>query len=79
MSQSRDQAEDVFRRDRGTSAPSGYGSDRGMENGPDQPKRDEWKIWPPSPKVQILLIAAAFGLINLCLLAVWAYIMIRRF
>jgi hypothetical protein len=50
-----------------------------MENGPDQPKRDEWKIWPPSPKVQILLIAAAFGLINLCLLAVWAYIMIRRF
>jgi len=48
----------------------------------DDPRKDnpgEWKLWPPSPKVQILLIAAVFGLINLCLLAIWAYVMYRRF
>jgi hypothetical protein len=27
--------------------------------------------WPPSPKTQIILIALAFGLLNVILLAVW--------
>ncbi len=27
--------------------------------------------WPPSPKTQIVLIALAFGLLNVILLAVW--------
>ncbi len=49
---------------------------------PDEPQDDrpgDWRLWPPSPKMQILLIAMAFGLVNLCLLAIWAYVMYRRF
>lgn len=55
------------------------GSDGTMADEPQDEKSDEWKIWPPSPKVQILLIAAVFGLINFCLLAIWAYVMYREF
>jgi hypothetical protein len=28
--------------------------------------------WPPSPKMQIVLIALAFGLLNVILLVIWA-------
>jgi hypothetical protein len=40
---------------------------------------DTWRLWPPSPKVQILLIAGAFGLFNIALIALWAIIMLYRF
>lgn len=39
----------------------------------------EWRLWPPSPKMQIAMIAAGFGLINLVLLAIWAIVMIKEF
>ena len=55
------------------------GSDGTMADEPRDDKSGEWKIWPPSPKVQILLIAAVFGLINFCLLAIWAHVMYREF
>jgi hypothetical protein len=48
----------------------------------DEPKEKqpgEWQLWPPSPKMQIAMIAAVFGLINFCLLAIWAIVMIKRF
>lgn len=50
-----------------------------MSEEPTQKPEGEWQLWPPSPKVQIILIAAAFGLFNLCLLAIWAFVMIKRF
>lgn len=40
---------------------------------------NEWRVWPPSAKVQIVLIAAGFGLLNFILLAVWALVMMDRF
>ncbi len=40
---------------------------------------DDWKLWPPSPKMQIVLIAIGFGLFNVMLLAIWAWVMIREF
>ena len=43
------------------------------------PQLDEWKLWPPSPKMQIVLIAIGFGLFNAMLLAIWAWVMIREF
>lgn len=48
-----------------------------MAEDPRDDNPGEWTLWPPSPKVQILLIAAVFGLINLCLLVIWAYVMVR--
>jgi hypothetical protein len=57
--------------------PSGHDTEE-----PERPQDgmpDDWKLWPPSPKVQIILVAAVFGLINLCLLGIWAYVMIERF
>lgn len=50
-----------------------------MADEPRQNKQGDWRLWPPSPKVQILLIAGVCGLINLCLLAIWAYVMFDRF
>jgi len=50
-----------------------------MADEPQNEHKGDWQLWPPSPKVQILLIAAVFGLINFCLLAIWAYVMYRRF
>ncbi len=50
-----------------------------MAEEPQNGRPDEWRLWPPSPKVQIILVAAVFGLINLCLLGIWAYVMIDRF
>jgi hypothetical protein len=50
-----------------------------MTEEPEITKPDDWQLWPPSPKVQIILVAAVFGLINLCLLGIWAYVMIDRF
>lgn len=50
-----------------------------MAEEPNDKNRGDWTLWPPSPKVQILLIAGVFGLINLCLLAIWAYVMYREF
>lgn len=52
----------------------------------DQPSPEEepteepvdWTLWPPSPRVQIILIAAAFGLINVILLVVWAVLLLTR-
>lgn len=38
-----------------------------------------WRIWPPSPKMQIAMIALGFGLFNLILLAIWAVVMVYRF
>ncbi|HYI26034.1 MAG TPA: hypothetical protein VD767_11550 [Thermomicrobiales bacterium] len=40
---------------------------------------DDWTLWPPSPKMQIALIAIGFGLFNFMLLAIWAWVMIREF
>jgi hypothetical protein len=40
---------------------------------------DEWRRWPPSAKVQIVLIAAGFGLLNFILLGIWALVMMDRF
>lgn len=50
-----------------------------MAEAPQDDKKDEWQLWPPSPKVQILLIVAVFGLINLCLLAIFGFVMYRQF
>jgi hypothetical protein len=35
-------------------------------------------MWPPSPKVQIILIAVAIGLFNLILIAIWAIALYYR-
>jgi hypothetical protein len=48
------------------------------EKGPEA-GQGEWSLWPPSPKMQIALIAAAFGLFNFLLLAIWAIVMIKQF
>ena len=40
---------------------------------------DEWQLWPPSPKMQIILIAVVFGLFNLLLIGIWAAVMVYRF
>jgi hypothetical protein len=53
--------------------------DRNMTDDQEDKAPGDWKLWPPSPKVQIILIAAAFGLFNLVLLAIWAFVMIDRF
>ncbi len=50
-----------------------------MTEEPRNGKKGEWQIWPPSPKVQILLIVAVFGLVNLCLLAIFGFVLIRRY
>ncbi len=52
-------------------------SDRSEETREKTP--GEWKLWPPSPKMQIAMIAAIFGLFNFCLLAIWAYVMFDQF
>jgi hypothetical protein len=39
----------------------------------------EWTLWPPSPKMQIVLITIGFGLFNLMLIAIWAWVMVREF
>ncbi len=46
----------------------------------EEPARDQagWRLWPPSPKVQIVLIAAAFGLFNLLLVVIWAIVMMTQ-
>lgn len=54
-------------------------SDGTMTEEPRDDKGGDWRIWPPSPKVQILLIVAVFGLINLCLLAIFGFVLIRRY
>lgn len=47
---------------------------------PETPRSDgDWTLWPPSPKMQIVLIAAAFGIFNFILLAIWAWVMVRQF
>ena len=38
-----------------------------------------WTLWPPSPKMQIALIAIGFGIFNLILIAIWAVVMVYRF
>ena len=40
----------------------------------DQPLREapEFKLWPPSPKAQILYIGIGLFLFNLLLIAIWA-------
>lgn len=46
----------------------------------EEPTQDpgDWRLWPPSPKLQIILIAAAFGLFNLMLVVIWAIVMMTR-
>jgi len=46
---------------------------------PDPASLDEFRLWPPSPKTQIILIAVAFGVFNAILLAIFVYVMIKRF
>jgi hypothetical protein len=47
---------------------------------PQSPTGDTgWRLWPPSPKMQIALIAVGFGLFNLVLIAIWAVVMVYRF
>ena len=45
----------------------------------DSARGGEWRLWPPSPKMQIVLIAVAFGLFNFLLLAIWAIVMVKQF
>jgi hypothetical protein len=54
-------------------------NDVDAEVNPNGPVRNDWQLWPPSPKVQILMIAAVFGVINLILIAIWAVVMVYRF
>ncbi|HEV2067461.1 MAG TPA: hypothetical protein VGR08_11560 [Thermomicrobiales bacterium] len=42
------------------------------------PEPVDWRLWPPSPKVQIVLIAAGIGLFNLMLLVIWAIVMMTQ-
>ena len=42
-------------------------------------KEPEWRLWPPSPKMQIVLIAAGFALFNFMLLGIWALVMIYKY
>jgi hypothetical protein len=53
--------------------------DEVQEEAPRPKDPDEWRLWPPSAKVQIVLIAAGFGLLNFILLAIWALVMMDRF
>lgn len=46
------------------------------EDSPQDPV--DWRLWPPSPRMQIILIAAAFGLFNLILLAIWAIVLMTQ-
>lgn len=57
----------------------GTTSAAGPEETPRPRDPDEWRLWPPSSKVQIVLIAAGFGLFNFILLAIWALVMMDRF
>jgi hypothetical protein len=50
-----------------------------MTDDPNDNRPNEFKLWPPSPKTQIILIAVAFGLFNAILLAIWAAVMIWKF
>jgi len=43
-------------------------TDDGQDN---RDLRGSWLQWPPTPRMQIVLIALAFGLINLTLLVIW--------
>ncbi|HYH11113.1 MAG TPA: hypothetical protein VD789_02070 [Thermomicrobiales bacterium] len=36
----------------------------------------DWLRWPPTPRMQIVLIALGFGLINLVLLVIWVIALI---
>jgi len=38
----------------------------------------DWRLWPPSPKMQIILIAAGIGIFNLMLLVIWAIVMMTQ-
>lgn len=38
----------------------------------------EFKLWPPSPKAQIMLIAAVIILINVILFGIWAVVLIKH-
>lgn len=38
----------------------------------------EWRMWPPSPKMQIVLIAVAFGILNCILIGIWAVVMVNN-
>ena len=38
----------------------------------------EFKLWPPSPKAQIILIAVAFFVFNLILIGIWAVVLIQH-
>ena len=40
--------------------------------------RSEWLSWPPTPKMQIVLMVLVLGLINLILVGVWAIVLFTR-
>ena len=54
-------------------------ADEEAEEAPASADQKDWQLWPPSPKMQIVLIALAFGAFNLILLAIWAIVMVYRF
>ncbi len=39
----------------------------------------DWQLWPPSPKMQIAMIAAAFALFNVVLIVIVAMVIARQF
>lgn len=43
------------------------------------PTEDDWAVWPPSPRIQIVLIAIGFGLFNLVVIVALVWIMVRHF
>jgi hypothetical protein len=73
---------DSVRADFSPAATGTHETDIGMADDKDKgndPSQDDWQLWPPSPKMQIVLIAIGFGLFNMMLLAIWAWVMIREF
>lgn len=50
-----------------------------VDVGETAPRGDEWRLWPPSPKMQIALIAITLVLFNLLLIGIWAAVMVYRF
>lgn len=48
------------------------------DNAPEE-HDDSFISWPPSPKLQILLIGAALFLFNALLIVIWAFVFTRNF
>lgn len=60
------------------------GDDQKLDEEPEEkleplPKLSWSEFWPPSPRVKILYIGMAFGLLNAILLCIWAFVFANRF